>query len=61
MKIKVHPDITKTLMERFQVSHQTVSISLRYFNNSPLAIQIREAAKEALLAEAKKVIVDLEK
>ncbi|MFM2394169.1 MAG: hypothetical protein RLZZ546_2151 [Bacteroidota bacterium] len=54
-KIRLHPDLKKELAKEFEVSYQTISMSLRYVFESELSERIRERAKQMLLDEAKKV------
>lgn len=59
MQIKESIEISskhkQDLAFKFSTSKVTVQAALHFFNNSDLAKQIREAAKELLLNEAKKI------
>lgn len=45
----------KELVTQFSTSKTNVHAALGYYNNSPLAIEIRKKAREILLREAKKI------
>jgi hypothetical protein len=59
MKIKesiaIASDHKRDLAKKFNTSKVTVQNALHFFNNSDLAVKIRAAAKEILLAEAQKI------
>lgn len=54
-RIKVPAEFIHILAKEFRTTTQNVYASLRYFNNSDLAISIRMRAKELLLEEANNV------
>ena len=54
-KIRLHPDLKKELANEFNVSYQTVSMSLRFVFESELSDKIRERSREMLLVEANKI------
>jgi len=58
MKIKLHSDHSKQIAAELKCTKQTVHTATHYFNNSPKAQAIRRRAKELLLAEANKVIIE---
>lgn len=51
-KIRLHPDLKKQIAEEFEVSYQTVNMSLEYVFNSEKSEAIRNRAKELLKKEA---------
>ena len=54
-KIRLHPKLKHQLVNEFNVSMQTVSMSLANVFNSDKAKSIRKRAKELLQAEADKI------
>ncbi len=50
-KIRVHPDIKKQIAKEFNVSYQTVTMSLEFVFNSEKAKAIRQRAKVLLQEE----------
>ena len=54
-RIEISPSHKQELVNKFRTSGTTVQQSLDYYNNSELAKTIRLAAKELLVAEAKKI------
>ncbi len=54
-KIIIAPEHKKTLAEEFDVSEQSVRMSLAYVFNSEIAKKIRAQAKQMLLNEAKSI------
>lgn len=58
MKILVHPELGKKIAKEFNCSGQTVLTALSYFNNSKKAQNIRKRAKELLIEEANKIVID---
>ncbi|NHN26796.1 hypothetical protein FIA58_014010 [Flavobacterium jejuense] len=54
-KIRLHPDFKKKLAEEFNVSYQTVTMSLNYVFESDKSDLIRDRAKEMLTEEANKI------
>jgi hypothetical protein len=58
MKIRIHPDYKAKLALEFKTSKQNVKMALDYYNNSELAKKMRQRAKEFLLEEAQKVIIE---
>lgn len=54
-KIRIHPTLKKKIMHEFNVSIQTVNMSLRYVFSSRRAKQIRQRAKELLLLEVENI------
>jgi hypothetical protein len=56
-KISLPPKLQKILIKEFNVSRQTIYVSLCYSNNSDTAKRIRFRAKELLLEEAKKITI----
>lgn len=51
-RIKVPSEFIHILTKEFDTTAPTVYASLRYYNNSEKAIEIRKKAKELLLKEA---------
>lgn len=51
-RIKVPSEFIHILEKEFKTTKPTVYASLRYYNNSELAIAIRKGAKELLIKEA---------
>lgn len=58
-KIRVHPDLKKQIAKEFQVTMQSVDMSLKYVFNSEQAKAIRQRAKELLQAESESVKTDV--
>lgn len=56
-KIRLHPDFKKQISKDFNVTYQTVSMSLNYVFDSPQSEAIRKKAKELLIEEANKIIL----
>ncbi|MHC5309836.1 hypothetical protein ACYSNM_07160 [Myroides sp. LJL116] len=54
-KIELPATFKKKIASDLKTTVQTVHTSLCYFNNSPLAMDIRKMAKELLLEEASKI------
>ncbi len=54
-KIRVHPDIKKQIAKEFDVTYQTVTMSLEFVFNSEKAKAIRQRAK-ALLQEELQIL-----
>ena len=57
-KIRIHPDMVGEISEEYKTSKTNVYTALSYYNNSDLALKIRQRAKEKLLEEAKKITED---
>ncbi len=53
-EILLHPRLKHQLAKDFKTTKQTVDMSLKYFNNSEMAIGIRSKALELLVKESKK-------
>lgn len=51
-KIRLHPDLKKQISKEFQVSYQTVSMSLDFVFNSEKAESIRQRARQLLKLES---------
>ncbi|GIJ93400.1 hypothetical protein CAPN002_06180 [Capnocytophaga stomatis] len=58
-KIRVHPDLKKQIVKEFQVTMQSVDMSLKYVFNSEQAKAIRQRAKELLQAESEAIKTDV--
>jgi len=54
-RIKLPSEFIHILSKEFKTTNPTVYASLRYYNNSELAITIRRRAKELLLKEAEEI------
>lgn len=55
-KIRIHPDLKKQIAGEFQVTMQTVDMSLQYVFNSERAKAIRQRAKELLQKECENIV-----
>jgi hypothetical protein len=58
MKIRIHPEFKSQIALEFNTSKQNIKTALDYYNNSELAKKIRQRAKELLLEEAGKIIIE---
>lgn len=58
-RIKVPAEFVHILAKEFKTTTQNVYASLRYFNNSALAMNIRRRAKELLQNEADNVMIEI--
>lgn len=54
-KIRIHPELKKQIAKEFQVTIQSVDMSLKYVFQSETAEAIRKRAKELLLIESQNV------
>jgi len=54
-QILVHSSYKPEIAEKLKTSLQTVNMALKYVNNSPLGISIRNEAKEKLQSEVDNV------
>ncbi|MCZ2084125.1 MAG: hypothetical protein LC112_07605 [Flavobacteriales bacterium] len=59
-KINLHPELKHKIAEEFEVTMQTVDMSLKYVFNSEKAKLIRDRAKELLKEEIQKIENDEE-
>ncbi len=53
-EILLHPRLKHQLAKDFKTTKQTVDMSLKYFNNSEMAVEIRKKAFELLVNESEK-------
>jgi hypothetical protein len=60
-KILIHPDLKKQMQKEFKVSYQTITMSVDGVFTSEKAIAIRARAKQLLIIEANKIVVENEK
>ena len=55
-KILIHPTYKNQIAKEFNVTKQTVDMSLKYVFNSENSKDIRKRAKELLLKESEKIV-----
>jgi len=54
-KIRINVELKKQISNEFEISLQSVRMSLDYVFNSDTAQKVRKRAKELLIKEAKKI------